>query len=119
MSGWQRIGVVISVLWLLGLSIFFVYDAYKNSTKYADFLEDVCMAGRHDSSPEGTRALTECFSNAIQAGGTEFRAEVAHTFKDVFLWIILLGPIILLWLVGWVVLGTVRWVRRGFTGPGR
>jgi hypothetical protein len=53
MSGWQRIGVVISVLWLLGLSIYFVADAYKNSTKYADFLENVCMAGRHDSSPEG------------------------------------------------------------------
>jgi hypothetical protein len=119
MSGWQRIGVVISVLWLLGLSIYFVADAYKNSTKYADFLENVCMAGRHDSSPEGKRALDECFSNAIQAGGTEFRAEVAQTFKDVFLWIILLGPIILLWLVGWIVLGTVRWVRRGFTGACR
>jgi hypothetical protein len=77
------------------------------------------MAGRHDSSPEGKRALDECFGNAIQAGGREFRAEVAQTFKDGFLWIILLGPIALLWLVGWIVLGTVRWVRRGFAGPRR
>src|SRR5437660_785906 len=37
MSGWQRTGVIISVLWLVGLSIFFVYDAYKDSTNYADF----------------------------------------------------------------------------------
>jgi hypothetical protein len=119
MSGWQRIGVNISVLWLLGLPIYLVADAYKNSTKYADFLENVCMAGRHDSSPEGYRALDECFGKAIAAGGTEFRAEVAQTFKDVFLWIALLGPIALLWLVRWIVLGTVRWVRRGFTSPGR
>jgi hypothetical protein len=117
MSGLQRIGVVISVLWLLGLPVYLLIDMYRSSIQYADLLEDVCMATRN--SPEGAQALTECFNKAIAAGGNEFHTLVAHTFKDVFLWIILLGPIILLWLVGWIVLGTVRWVRRGFTGPGR
>ena len=118
MSGWQRIGVIISVLWLMGLPVYLLIDMYRESTKYTDLLEDVCVATRN--SPEGAQTLTEeCFRNAIVAGGNEFRTLVAQTFKDVFLWIILLGPIALLWLVGWIVLGTVRWVRRGFTGPGR
>jgi len=35
------------------------------------------------------------------------------------MWGILLVPIILLWLVGGIIIGTVCWVRRGFTGPGK
>jgi hypothetical protein len=32
-----------------------------------------------------------------------------------FIWLMWLGPIALLWIVGGTVIGTTRWVMRGFT----
>jgi hypothetical protein len=106
MSGWQRIGVVISVLWLLGLPLYLrIYNLVLNCdhARVADFCRtwsDVEPAGPYLSLSWGYLARL-------------FRDNVEMSTG------VLLGPIILLWLVGWIVLSTVRWIQRGFTGPGR
>ena len=73
LSGWQRIGVVISVLWFVGLPIFALITIDKR-------LPDMAR-------------------------------------EPIIFLIFLLGPIILLWLVGGIVFGTVRWIVRGLTDP--
>ena len=47
----------------------------------------------------------ECRTKAEEAAGVEFRAE--------WLWIAL-GPVLLVWLLVYIVVWTMRWVRRGF-----
>ncbi len=44
------------------------------------------------------------------------RADPAvEPWLGVMLWLMWLGPIALLWIVGGIVIGTTRWVIRGFT----
>ena len=74
MSGWQKIGAVISVLWLIGLPIFFIVRS--GSLK-----------------PVG---------HALIAGNSDTAA----------LWTMMLGPVVLLWSIGVIMLDAVLWVRR-------
>jgi hypothetical protein len=99
MSGWQRIGVVVSVLWFVGLPVFFM------------------IAANPGVSPADVIALFFGTGKAFECGNP--CSPSARWDMMFVMWTFLLGPIVLLWLVGWIVLGTVRWVRRGFTGPGR
>ena len=48
MSGWQKIGAVISVLWLIGLPTYFVVHSSMN----ADHLYDECMKSVADLTRE-------------------------------------------------------------------
>jgi hypothetical protein len=98
MSGWQRIGVVISVLWLVGLPVYVLIDHNLSGAV-------------PPMTPLDLIALFATGKGAYRGGEPDPYWWI--------IWIAVLGPIALFWLVGWIVLGTVRWVRRGFTGPGR
>jgi len=110
MSGWQRIGVVISVLWLIGVpGYLYVETISAGKTIYEQCLEkpapnltraekhDICMKSSHDMT-------TGWFGHTLIAGN----------FDTVALWSVILGPIVILWLVGSIIIATVRWIRRGF-----
>jgi hypothetical protein len=120
MSGWQRIGVVLSVLWLVGLPVYLMNDT--NMRAQDQFID--CKMAQERGLRWGTEA------DCKRAAGFMEWADLAQMFRgdpqDIYttyrargMWVFLLGPVVLLWLVGWIVFGTVRWVRRGFTGPGR
>ena len=94
LNGWQRIGIVASVIWAplgafwsLGQLYNPIYDSYRS-----------CMA-----------AVTEfhfCTSSRDDA------LAVANGMRPVFALLGALIPIAVLWLAGYV----VAWVRRGFRG---
>jgi hypothetical protein len=115
MSGWQRIGVVISVLWLVGLPVYVLND--NNQRVYNNVL-DCITPEKLAGGATFDQVLQRC--HAVYGPYLSW-GDLARFFRDNVEMStgFLLGPIILLWLVGWIVLGTVRWVRRGFTGPGR
>jgi len=122
MSGWQRLGVVISVLWFVGLPIYVLVDTNRRAIDY----QSDCIIIRMRADPprgsdaERAAALQRIEDVCQELSGHMTWGEMFRFFADnKDMWAILLGPIILLWLVGAIVLGTVRWVRRGFTGAGR
>jgi hypothetical protein len=130
MSGWQRIGVVISVLWLVGLPVYTLMDHNRRAQgRYVDCLinlrglkasdvipgvsnEEWCGSWNVSISP------LDAFGVFVGRSYAPGIGRIEHTY-DMAVAMIVWAPIILLWLVGWIVLNTVRWVRRGFTGPGR
>ena len=116
LSGWQRIGIVISVLWLLGFPLYLALVDHNSNldAKIADWVAD-CAAHRLQIVPnkDPIAAAEIC---------RQTNPLVPMAPWDAFnMWLALLvwGPVILLWLVSWIVLATVRWIRRGFTGPQR
>ena len=114
MSGWQRIGVVISVLWLVGLPVYLQW--YENERIYNLVLN--CIDARlPDADSTFDQALQFCkgvYGPYVTYG------DLARAFRDDRVMLgLLLVPIVLFWTVGGIVLGAVRWVRRGFTGLGR
>ena len=109
MSGWPKIGVVASVLWLIGLPTHLVVHSSMN----ADHLYDECMKSVADLTREEQHetcwtsshlgAVTpRIIGDTLIAGNSDMAA----------LWTMMLGPVVLLWSVGIITLDTIRWIRR-------
>jgi hypothetical protein len=123
MSRWQRIGVVISVLWLIASPIYLLVTKNEAANKtYAACIEESSMTstrmrqmGQYDQAD-----AWEHHSNdwCLRAAGYMSPVGLAHallegSYHSAVLWGVLLGPVALLWLVGTLVIGTVRRVGRG------
>ena len=112
MSGWQRIGVVISVLWLIVVPVYLVVHSNMN----AGYLYEQCLK---TYLPDLTREEKDdtCWSSS-HIGTVNWKIVgstlIAGNFGTAILWSMMLGPIAIFWLIGSITLGTVRWIRRGF-----
>ncbi len=123
-SGWQRLGVVISVLWAVGAPIYAMVDtnhragenyghcysiAYKtygpgptaNETRL-QIAEAECRRALDSAAMPPQKLLDVLLGKGSEPGGAAI------------LWGIILVPIALLWLIGGTIIGTVRWVATGF-----
>jgi hypothetical protein len=123
MSGWQRIGVVISVLWLIASATYFIATKNEAAGKsYAACIESSRMTGtrlreigKHDEADAWERHSNDW---CLRAAGYMSPVGLAHallegSYDSAVLWGFLLGPIALLWLVGSLVIGAVRWLSSG------
>jgi hypothetical protein len=102
LSGWARIGIVLSVGWCLTYS---VYSCEQQISSTEQFLTSQIIActGRR-----GFAALKACID------------ETNERWKDwhvdwAFIMTYALGPVLLFWLTCWIVLRVFRWVARGFS----
>ena len=107
MSGWQRIGVVVSVLWLIGVPVYFVTVSGDRE------MYEQCMEQR---LPNMTRQEKKdmCWKSFHPPWKEVGDTLIAGNEDTVALWSMMLGPIVIFWLVGSIILATVRWIRRGF-----
>jgi hypothetical protein len=100
LKGWQRIGIVLSVLWVLCVSMPFFQHADVNAPGIASvYLQ--CIGEPHADRRE-CRARAEWF-----------RDEARSEFRAGWPWFAL-GPVLVVWLFIYSVVWTVRWIRRGF-----
>ncbi len=126
-SGWNRLFLVISVLWAIGAPIWVMVDtndstgkvyqmclnsAYKNydvggytpnTTKY-DATKSECLHSFERQFIPPQRLLAMLLGNDPGPGGYGFA----------LLWGVILVPIALLWLIGGGTVRTVRWIAAGF-----
>jgi hypothetical protein len=118
-SGWQRLGIVVSVLWLVGAFIYLMaewnrmarttyelcYGMVVSNTSYKteadrDQAKAFCLATLEEGSMAPTKLLHLLFTT--------------HDENQNIAWIILLVPLAILWVLGATIIGTARWIRRGF-----
>jgi hypothetical protein len=124
LSGWQRLGVVISLLWLIAAPAYLLFD---QNTRARDFygscrgasrsLESEMRArGAHEAADvEHRDAHDTCWSAAgFMSAETLLRDLVDSSEKSRRLWAFLIAPIALFWIAGSAALSTARWVFRGF-----
>jgi len=123
LSGWQRIGVVISVLWLIASPTYLLVTKNEAANKsYAACIELSLVTGtrlretgQHDEADAWQRHSNDwCLKDAGYLSPVGLaRALLEGSYHSAVLWGFLLGPIALLWLIGSLVIGTVRRVGRG------
>jgi hypothetical protein len=104
LNRWQRIGIVLSVLWVpVGL----IYEIGASNDRYeAAFtpVYDVCRDKQDRHLNKGRTNNTNCAAKAGRVATEPW-------------WIVpltALAPIAVAWLLVYIIVWTVRWVRRGF-----
>ena len=128
MSGWQRIGMLISVLWFIGTPIYLMVDTnnsagavYQSCIRSADL---AFQPGGFEGDNPGElkaaeRRCARTFDNMRMSPRKLMRLLLGMEGEDTpIVWTIILGPIILLWLVGSATFAMVRWVRNWFASSG-
>lgn len=91
LNGWQRIGIVLSVVWAIAVIVW-------------DTLEVI----RHK------RLLSQCLSGADPVMNYCARTYEVPWFMNAMIVLAALAPIPIAWLLVWGLVALVRWVRRGF-----
>jgi hypothetical protein len=94
LNGWQRIGIVLSVLWA-AFVLFYIWQNWATlSSVYSDQFYR-CLFG-----PDEAADFKTCHANYYAA-----------MIRVVGSW---LAPIPIAWMVIYLIVWTVRWIRRGF-----
>jgi hypothetical protein len=123
MSGWQRIGVVISAIWLVVVPI---YLMVSQNNRASELYGDCFSSAYRDFGPGGYQSNSTNFDAAKQRC-TEVHDKLAMPpdkllrflrgeDKDSWLiWAMMLVPLAAFWMISGLIFSTVRWIRRGFT----
>jgi hypothetical protein len=107
-KGWVRLGIVLSVTWLILMLAYAAYDYYHVNSREAGW-ETV---GRSSALPVETRQtslLTEC-------GYEGKKILTTCSTRYVNLALLVLVPIASGWLIVYLIVYAVRWVLAGFSG---
>jgi hypothetical protein len=104
MGGWQRLGVVISILWVIGYPIY----TTMSYNKYVDERFNTCIS--RGGELEWCERVARPHMTVEHIRKTAF----GGTHETGPFWLLMLLPVAMLWLVGGIVVGTIRWVWRGF-----
>ena len=122
MSGWQRIGVLISVLWFVGMPIYLMVDTtntaeavYQSCIRSADLAFQ--PGGFEGDNPgelkSAERQCARTFYNMRMPPGKLMRLLLGREGQETLIvWTMILVPVILFWVVGGATFATVRWIRR-------
>jgi uncharacterized membrane protein len=100
LNGWQRIGIVASVIWIF-VGGFWGNNIGIHEGDWAINLYRVCL----DANPNGWDECTKTFDSNYVA------AVQYHWYYAAFLAFV---PIPLAWLIAWGLISLARWIRRGF-----
>lgn len=103
LNGWQRIGVILSILWMLGAAIQTRNEQIEHARKMLDLNSTLCASMTH----------LECLS----ISNSKYTADLAvDAFKLMEILIYALAPMLFGWLFAWLAIVVYRWVRVGFQG---
>jgi hypothetical protein len=114
-SGPQKIGALVSVLWLIGLPTYLAVDSNRRASDFYNW----CRTLGADVSPERRAEQHEaCWRSArFITPSVMAQTLVAGSADTVTLWSLMVGPVVVLWVIGGIGFTTVRWMRREFRAP--
>ena len=102
LNGWQRIGIILSVIRLLAGTVWGLKELYRPQHE----LYRMCLKAAF--SPGSTLDPGKC-NDDLEKG-----LALADTQRVAYVATFGLAPIFIAWLLVYIVVWTVRWVRRGF-----
>ncbi len=104
-GGWQRLGIVLSLLWIVGSGLAVIVIDSNRDMRAAVASLDACLR----ISPHDTGGCQKEMDNEL----TEYRASTREDWKSE---LPLFGfePVFLGWLFAYITVWIVRWVRAGF-----
>ena len=119
MSGWKRLGIVLSVLWALAGPLWLLIDT--NTRADQEFQRCLHLATSVSDNYEAAEKREQVYntiSDRCQRTFLVSTTSLPQMFADEdtkkLLAFAIGGPIAALWLLGAIVIGTCRWISRGF-----
>jgi hypothetical protein len=113
MSRWQKIGVLASFLWLIGLPIYLMTDSNRRASEFYNWCRKVesnlafemTAEQQHDTCWRSAKFMTPTvLAQTLIAGNAD----------TITLWAFMLVPLAIFWSIWGIILTTVRRKRRGF-----
>jgi hypothetical protein len=118
MGGWQRLGIVVSVLWILCSPFYLLFAS--NQQALANMRDCLRVVEHLQSDDVAAIASQRCQETYWREGMPSDRfietLLLQRGHQSLTVWAFILTPLALLWLVGSSIIGTARWIRRGFVG---
>ena len=100
LKGWQRTGIVLSVLWVSCASMWFIQQVPAHQPAITSIYRQ-CIEG-----PSAHRSVCKARAKSF---AKELRSELAE-------WpLVALAPVFLVWILAYIVVSLGRWIGRGFT----
>jgi hypothetical protein len=106
LNGWQRIGIVASVVWAIGGPLYLTQRAFDDPLEQSGFVYRVCRDGPTDPAICSARSK-QALDEAIQA---DPMAQVGWGPWAAKAFI----PVLVGWLLVYALVYLVRWIRAGF-----
>ena len=103
-NGWQRIGIVLSITWIIGAAYVSRQQEMKTAENILNFQFNDCWQSKEYDFKTCSDKRGETWLILMKPHWSN------HAFYS-------LTPAVLGWLFVYMMLGIYRWVRRGFTNP--
>ena len=94
MSGWQRIGVVISVLWLLAVPSYVIISSNQFADAYYKGCLDLAYRTRLNSAEELNAAIQDCSTTRSELAVTPTKALKVYCWRNITVKVCCLGSVI-------------------------
>ncbi len=107
-NGWQRLGIVVSVLWIIGAALF---QRTSDVDRAQDFMNETYQTCIDLKKQHNDFNFGPCMDEAEK----NYAIFVKDSWGNVAF--TALAPIPIGWLLAYTVIGIFRWVRRGFHTP--
>ena len=103
-NGWQRIGIVLSITWIIGVGIVFSEKVRDDANAISSNRFDICRNIQNSDFQTCSNQQWEVYKKLNDPNWSMIS-------------IFALTPAVLGWLFVYMMLGIYRWVGRGFTNP--
>lgn len=108
LNGWQRIGIVLSVVWAIAAGLYVRYADEKRADEMSYLTYTSCVDATRALDPQARLPYPGCDKRSAE---TYTRWINGSRGNAAF---VALAPIPIAWLLVWGLVALVRWIRRGF-----
>jgi hypothetical protein len=112
MRRWLKIVILLSIIWMIVIPIYVMIDSNRRANEFYD------MCRRLESSIASDLTTAEqqyeiCWRSAkFMTPSGLVQTLIAGNADTITLWFFILGPLVIFWIAGGLLLATVRWIRR-------
>jgi hypothetical protein len=115
LNGWQRIGIILSVVWMIGAYLHVYDDRVENFTAMNVAHETACMDQHRANGETFDQYFPICDAIGKTNGGLDRAMAAFHDARMEAL-VIAIGGALLGWVVAYLVVFLFRWTKHGFDG---
>jgi hypothetical protein len=112
MRRWQKIGIVLSIIWMICIPIYVMIDSNRRANEFYGMCRRLESSIAFDS-PTAEQQHEICWRSAkFMTPSGLVQTLIAGNADTITLWSFILGPLVIFWIAGGLLLATVRWIRR-------
>jgi hypothetical protein len=115
LNGWQRIGVVLSVLWVIVGGFWTRGIVIESQSEFARTRYRACLAS-HSIQPDGSVPADTDWSQCDRQHAIDWQRDVTDHWDGIngLNAAFTLGPLLIAWLLVYALVGLTRWIMAGF-----